>query len=380
MIDVAGVEARTPELGAWSSTSTGEPFGEWELPGMGDPAPRCGEVSASTFCDEAGHIQFQRHLCGRRECPECWSSQWAGPRTASVVSRLAAARYAEEGVGRRVVHAVVSPPEDSINTIRGYFEGRRKANEIAKEHGVRGGVVVAHGYRALEETKQRFQEEEPDLPLWRWIRANDRPWKEQVYWSPHFHVIGLCRDFSAAEERSDGWVIQNLSTGDRRFSPFQLHQKDGYRDMVGAVRYLLSHATFPANESRQAVTWFGSLHGTNFDPEAELSAGSWSTIQRITEEVVGAGLEDDDGDGGGEEDDDRECPVEGCDGRVHDIWGARMFLESAAGEALERDQRERVEAAYEWVAGLKQPPPGMKNPQSEEQAREALSVILEGEA
>lgn len=360
---------REPELGAWTPTDTGEPFGEWKLPGMGDPHATCGEVSATTFCDEHGHVQYEQHQCGRRECPDCWSSQWAGPRTVNVVSRLAAARYAAgEGLSRRMVHAVVSPPDDALpNTIEGFYEGRRRANEIAKEHGIRGGVVVAHGYRPLDETWERYQDLDPDLPLWRWIRSNGRPWKEQVYWSPHFHIVGLSRDTKAADSDDlDGWVFRKI----RSLSRYDgLRDRDGIEDMIGVVRYLLSHATFPAHENRQAVTWFGSLHGTNFDPEDELSDGTWSVIERITEEIVGSEGDNDDAQ------DERECPVEDCTGTLHDIWNARMFLDSAAGQRLDRDERRRVQAAYLWVVGDLQPPPGMKNPRTKEEAAEVVEHL-----
>lgn len=364
------VEGRTPELGAWSSTSAGEPFGEWELPGMGEAGPRCGEVRAAGFCDKKGHVNYERHLCGRRECPECWSNQWAGPRTESVVSRLAAARHAEDdGLDRRTVHAAVSPPEDSINTIRGFYDGRSRANEIAKEHGIRGGVVVAHGYRALDETKDRYRELKPDLPLWRWIRGNDREWREQVYWSPHYHIIGLSRDTKPADDDMDGWVFKKI----RSLAPYKGKiDREGIEDMASTVRYLLSHATFPANENRQAVTWFGSLHGTNFDPEDELSKSDWGDIQEAVEEIVGHRADDDEEGGGMEQE---ECSREGCESVVHEIWGARDFLDQYP-DVWSEEQRERVRAAYDWATGRSLPPPGLKRPRSREDAEEALEAIL----
>lgn len=366
-------EPRQGELGAWSSTSAGEPFGEWELPGMGDPAHDCGEWSAVAFCDEHGHVNYRSHLCGRRECPRCWSTQWAQERTVSVVSRLAAARYAvEDGLGRRVVHAVVSPPEDSINTIEGFYGGRSDALDLAKAHGIRGGVTVAHGYRVLDEVIDEYRELDRDVGLWRWVRENDEPWREQVYWSPHYHIIGLSRDTKPGDsEADDGWVFKKF----RSLEAYEgLRDRDAYDDMAGAVRYLLSHATYPTAENRQAVTWFGSLHGTNFNPETELSDGAWSVIQRVSEEVVGTSLEDDDQEGRGE--DREECQREGCESRVHDIWSARMFLDQYP-DVWDRERRERVRAAYEWTAGLVHPPPGLKRPSTVEEAEETLNVLVE---
>jgi hypothetical protein len=289
-----------------------------------------------------------------------------------VVARLAAARHAERmGVRRRTVHAVVSPPEDSINTIEGFYGGRRDALEIAKEHRIRGGVVVAHGYRVLDETIERFREVNPEKGLWWWVRENERNWRDQVYWSPHYHIIGLATDVEPGDEDRDGeWIFENI----RGLKPFEgPRDRDAYNDMAGAVRYLLSHATYPAEQDRQAVTWYGSLHGTNFNPEEEI--GAWSLIQRVAEEVVGddAELEDDEGGPGDRE----ECHVEDCEGHLHDIWSARMFLDSAAGQELDRAERERVRVAYEWTAGYVHPPPGMKAPQTREQAEEVLEHLIE---
>lgn len=356
------------------ASAGGEPYGEWQLPGMGDTGPECGEVSAVGFCDSHGHIDYRSHQCGRRSCPKCWSDYWGENRTVSVVSRLAAARYAEpDGVRRRAVHATVSPTEGEIKTIEQFYRARSKANDIAKEHGVRGGVTVAHGYRVKDDVEDEYRSKDPDMGMWMWIRRNERDWREQVYWSPHFHIIGLAVDFEEAEKRSDGWVVRNIRSLDAYKG---MRDREGTEDMVRAVRYILSHTTFPADDNRQAVTWFGSLHGTNFSPEEELSGGAWSVIQRVTKEVVGVDEEIDEESEGREKE---ECSVEGCEGKVHDIWHARSFLESAAGQELTREERNRVRVAYEWTAGVRHPPPGLKHPQTTEQGEEVVDHLLENQ-
>lgn len=357
------------ELGSWSESGA-EPFGDWRLPGKGESAPTCGEVSATSFCDEAGHIHYESHLCGRRECPVCWNGQWAGPRTVSVVSRLAAARHSEpEGIQRRTIHAVVSPPEDSIQSIESVYLGRREALAIAKDHGIRGGVVIFHGYRPTQATKDRYEDVGPGLPIWRWIRSNEERWKDQVYWSPHYHVVGLSVDTDPGDSNQDGgWVFKNIRSLEAYTGP---RDREGTEDMVRVVRYLLSHATFPDVENRQAVSWFGELHGTNFDPEEDISGGSWSVIERVTEEVVGSEGEE------SERAEDRDvCPVEGCEGGVHSIYHVRDFLETS-GHSLPRETRARLKVAYEWVSGFIEPPPGLKNPRSVEHAEEALEAMLQ---
>jgi len=386
-------------------------YGEIEavLPGKGVAAVDCGEYQPMQFCDEGNHVHFGEHLCGRRECPRCWSGQWAGPRTASVVSRLAAGRWAnDDGIDRRLVHATVSPPEGEVESVSPMFRNRKKAVEIVRgeedeedeedEGGVRGGVVVVHPYRATDEAKRRFRESEFER-LWRFVRENDRHWYGQVRWSPHYHVIGLCRDFEAAEKREDGWVVKNHSTGygvepnpsvDRRFSPFEsLADPEPYEDMIGVVRYLLSHTAVVSD--RQAVTWFGSLHSTNFcpdpsevedretDPElGPLSPGAWRTIQRKSEELTGFG-DDRSEEGGGDGEEKEECPVEECGGYLHPIWDVPGYIDQC-GDDLSREALTRLGKAYSWAVGdvEEMPPGGWPSPRSEEQAVEEFEGLLGG--
>ena len=41
-----------------------------------------------------------------------------------------------------------------------------------------------------------------------------------------------------------------------------------------------------------------------------------------------------------------------------------------------RQQQKRLAAAFEWAIGDRQPPPGLKNPRSEEEALEAFEEVL----
>lgn len=371
------------DVGAWSEDLDVAVYGEqeWLIPGMGEAGDRCGEWGPRDFCDVSAHVVMGKHSCGRRECPTCWSGQWAGPRTVNVVAKLAAARYAaEEGADKRGVHAVLSPAGGSIDSIEGFYQGRTDALDLAKQHGVRGGVVVAHGFRPTDDTKDAFEDADPEGGIWRYIRENRRDWREQVYWSPHYHVIGLGRFEDVTEgdpEADDGWLFKKIRTLDR----FEgLRDRGGYNDMAGAVRYLLSHATFPAEESRQAVTWYGALHPVNFSPEEALSDGAWSVIQREAESVVGnEGDRSEEGEGPAVDDEEEreECPVDGCDGHLHPIWDADDFMEQR-GDRLTDEEHDRLLTAYMWATGDIDPPPGLKHPKSEEHARESFNAMLTG--
>jgi len=261
----------------------------------------------------------------------------------------------------------VSPSPGEIESVTGMFEARTKAVEIAKDHGVRGGVTIVHPYRPTENTKKRFRESDYSK-VWRFIRENQHHWYGQVYWSPHYHILGLCRDFEAAESREDGWIIQNLSTGkgvkpnvrkDRRFSPFRsLTEEQPYKEMISAVRYLLSHTGIVGD--RQSVTWFGDLHSTNFcpDPEAArerktepelgpLSRGSWDTICRTVEKLEGDESDRSEDEEAVEEEKER-CPCEGCEGRLHPIYRVIHFMDKNRDD-LDQEAIVRLRKAFDWA-------------------------------
>lgn len=354
---------------------------EAPIPGMGQGTEECGTVVPQEFCDgEEAHVHFGRHLCGRRQCPRCWNSQWAGPRTTSVVQRLAAARWSQpDGLARRIVHAQISPPDGEITSVERMFEERSTAIQVAKDHGVRGGIMIVHPYRPTKAAKEAFWDAETDGGIWRFIRENDTHWYSQVVFRPHYHVVGLCADFEEAD--GDGWVIQNLSTGkgvepnpsvDRTFAPLRnLHDDEPYDDMISVVRYLLSHTADV--EGRQSVTWYGALHGTNFDPEEELSDGALATISRKCEELVGHA--DDNGQEANEE--ASECPEEGCDGHLHDIWAVPDYIDQR-GDDLAVEALVRLRTAFDWRVRDEEEMPmgGWPTPTSEEAAQEALGELL----
>jgi len=342
------------------------------VPGRSDPAPSCGEWAPREFCDECGEVHFAPSRCERRSCPDC-VGEWTRQRAVGITRRLTAARYAEEdGLDRRAVHAVISAPEGSITTLRDVYDGYSRAYRIAENHGVRGGVAIFHAFRVLDEVKQEFRAEDPDMGIWRWL-LTERPesWRSLTYWSPHWHVIGLCRDFAEdSPEDQNGWVARRI----RSLEPLTgLSDPEPYEDTVGLVRYLMSHATFEAESSRDCVRWFADLATANFQAEEQLSEGAIDTIDRKAEEAAKSGLED--GEGYSTEDDPDPCPDCGSTSRSR-IWDAKAALsDSRWCDSIGREKQKRLLAAFEWRVGDRMPPPGLKRPDTEERAREALSAL-----
>lgn len=361
--------------------------GPWTIPGRGAKGDRCGVVAPNGFCDaDDPHVTFGRHDCGRRSCPRCWFSSWRNPRTVEVTARLGAARYDAEGAGKRCVHAVVSPESGETGTIEQFYQNRSEAIQVAKRAGIRGGIIVPHGFRVKKRIQEKIEQEREAGNFsggdWKWVREHDCSWHNFVYWSPHYHVIGLSRDVDPSNV-SDEWVVHNIkrkrADGEvgHSLAPFTLTGSNGYKDMARTVGYTLSHATYEADSNRQVMTWFGDLHGSNFDPEEDISDGPWSKIHRKARVIVGS-EGDDGGDGAGDDDDDRECLRGGCEGTWHPIHEAPDFLDQR-GNDIPEDAYDRIHTAWLWDSGDLEPPPGLKRPTTEEGAREAFAEMLNGE-
>lgn len=370
------VETVDSGLGQWSEELDVASYAEgaMSIPGRGDPGSKCGDWAPREFCDECAEIHMGQNRCERRECPDC-EGLWIRDRAVGAVQRLAGARYAEaEGIDRRLVHAVMSPPEGDVQTLQQVSDGFRDAYRLAERQGIRGGVAVFHGFRVLEEVQDEHEAADPGKGLWDWIK-HDRPenWRDLTYWSPHWHILGLCEDMAENHpEEQDGWVAERI----RGLAPFGgLTDREGYRDMARVAYYVLSHATF--EEGRDCVRWFGELATTNFQPDEALSQGSQDTIERHVEEIVGPTQEDDESDAGGPgEDESRECEHCGSTSWSSIFQAGYALQDQGWCSRLEADRERRLVAAWEWVIGDRIPPPGLKNPRNEEEAIEALEALV----
>lgn len=347
------------------------------IPGMGDRGTNCGEWYPAEFCEECGTVHPGVSRCQQRGCPDCWDT-WTGERTEAIVRRLTALRLTRDaGVGRRVVHATASPSPGEVVSLEDVRRYRRRAQDHLRAAGVEGGVMVFHGFRATEDTKEAYEaaqqanEEVQERMhaaggLWQFIRESDPEWRDLVYWSPHFHVIGVAPEFEPDAADADGWILERLSTADALGG---LRDRPAYTSVAKMARYILSHATFEADGMR-AVSWFGVAHATQFDPEEELSDGALSVVERIAEEIVGEGVAVD----GAEE--EPTCEEEECDGALRPIWDANLFLGDREWvDRVGREAERRLSTAFEWAIGETHPPPGMRAPRSREEFVEAFDEL-----
>lgn len=371
MSAVSGDSGKLEEIGAWTEGSSGYAEGDWVLPGFGESHPECGEVVAGGVCDECGYVDWMASECGRRECPKCWSSSWRRSAARGAAERLAQFRaVAGEGIHRRTVHAVVSPPEGNIKSKQDVEALRSEAQEKAREHGVRGGVSVFHAFRATDEAKAAWGKAQDcgfEKGIWAWIREREEP-RRWMYWSPHVHIIGLARDFQEATGEGE-WVVKNVGS----LGEFHLREESGYEDMYRVLMYLLSHTTYDETRENAApvLRYFGELSTSSFTNEEKPEPWVCDVIEEMLRRVSGVEEErEEEGEGGLE-----PCPCEECEGAVIDAHKIDRYLSYPESEPPP-EALARMRAVRDWVLGRRLPPPGLKHPRTEEEAEEALEAML----
>jgi len=237
---------------------------------------------------------------------------------------------------------------------------RGRAQDIAREHGMDGGACVFHPWRVKESVKEEIPGDERGQ--WRYVRESDEPWREQVYWSPHWHIVGPCADFAADGQHED-WTVRRLSSTDRMES---LTDAGTYEGLAGMVRYVLSHLGYEIDAAKDGVTWFGAIHPTQFVPDEEISEGAFAVIERMSEQVVG---------NDGER--DTECDCEDCTGEMLPICKSKEHLQRPGWcQSISDEAERRLTAAREWIIGEIEPPPGLRHPSTPEEAEESLDQML----
>lgn len=225
------------------------------IPGVGPvTSAQCGTVRGAHRCSnpDCGHAELKYYQCHNYECPVCYRSaaHQAGlrieDRLQGVTSELR--RY---GVHTgRPVHVVMSPPPGQMHVTDDMPAVRRgQVYKYCQEIGMIGGVVVFHPYRIIPEIKQElryYNEKDNPETFWKLVHQDILKlgsWKDYVYWSPHFHIIGYFPDI---KEKSDdfesrtGWIYKNLKATD---------------SICRSVSYLLTHHAYRPGAT--GYTYFG---------------------------------------------------------------------------------------------------------------------------
>lgn len=347
------------------------------LPGFGKPGPGCGEYRPSGVCESCGEPTFAPHVCGKRTCPDCWGS-WAKESALAATERVQAFRETQPANHKRQTGHFVFSPDDVPRTLRGLRETRTEAKEVAKSKGVRGGSLVLHTHRLTEEVLTEYRAAEPKVGAWVWVRQEyGESWREVAVWSPHVHVVGLMSpEMSAGGDDGDGGVWHLIRTLDRYTGP---NDRNSHDDVYGAFRYLLSHAAVPTEETDDGLrsrSWFGELHGSKFSPEESLEPWKLKRLRRVIEEVADGAITEEAAEEYREEEESLEageCPCDDCGGVLIDVMRLDEYLRQAEPPP---DVSRVMEVCHDYRMGRLQAPPGMRNPSSEEEAREVVKELL----
>lgn len=356
--------------------------GHVKIPGYGHQPQRCQNLQPVGFCLN-GHPTLGASSCDTKGCPEHYRDGIERAVEAAV-ARLAAFRAVAEGWDKRMVHAVVSPDQGRRWSVKGFYDGRADAYDVAGEVGIRGGICVPHPYRTtdgFEELWRAVREHgEPDgRGKWRMVRDLAGPeWsavEELIEPAPHYHTLAAVRDLDG-EAVPEGYVVKNV----RSFRPFYMDAeavppgelvgeggrieetreeavRESYADMARTFYYLLTHGAVSFTENdhpRASYSYFGELHPSTFRPEEELTAEEWDTIQEWAAEVAGR---EPDRPGHG-----MTCPCDGCDAEVRPIGELTEWMDRAEWwEGLEAKRRNQLRALEAWaLLQVDRPPPGAR--------------------
>lgn len=328
------------------------------LPGYQGQPQRCIPLQPVGFCEDRGHVVLGRSDCQVRGCPEHWID-WVKKSVINQVARLAAYRYTQEGWGRRMVHAVMSPPQGGTWSADDLFDTRSDAYEVAEGVGARGGLCIPHPYRVSDLGEEIWTAAtetggaDPELGKWKLMRevAGDE-WDrmlELVEAAPHYHMlaaVGKTDEWNPPE----GWVAKNV----RSVAPFEIDDLEAYQDMARVSWYLLTHSAVQAG--RQTMTYFGDVHPAAFDPAAELEPEAWEQIQEMAARAVNETPEATEAEGTIE---GMECPNEDCESEVVPLRRLTEYLNDREWfDRLDAAQRNRLKGLFRWWEGGDRPPPG----------------------
>jgi hypothetical protein len=281
---------------------------------------------------------------------------------------------------RQAAHAIVSPPEGEVRTEEEYWDGRARAAEVAQSKGWRGFSVIPHPYRVTEEGKERFRAEDPEYGIWVWLRNDVEGMSRYTYWSPHYHIVGMTGADMEPAKDDDEWVYHFRRSVERFES---VCDRESHEDVYGLYRYLLSHTGYPEGSAKQTVTWYGDLANSVFVEDAteewqneKPSEDVLSDLEGEVEAVAGKTDDEDEGDAEAvldEDDEVGECCEGDCDGLLIDVFDLDQYLRQNDPPP---EVRRSMETARDWRLGRVEPPPGLKRPRSEEEARDAWEVLL----
>lgn len=233
-------------------TKDNKPFPGYNIPGMSEKSPDCGNVRSIIACSKGGTAHFKRVLrynCNSLDCPECYIDLTAHD-ARKIRDRFELVRVELRKAGLdpgHPFHVFLSPPPSMrhlpIDKLRPI------ALKYAQDIGIIGGCIVAHPYRGSPQVITAFREGRLDLE-----------------YSPHFHIIGFLPTGRPTEKSNDfhsrtGWIYGNKGNKNRKGAP---------RNIYHTAHYELGHASREPWHKHQLYSWFGVLHSSKIKTVVEI--------------------------------------------------------------------------------------------------------------
>ena len=229
------------------------------IPGTGQPSENCNEWIPIKFCSECGHLIFTKGNCNSPKCP-IHSTKWRYKRTATIFKRIYSHKLTFNTRSGHIVVSISNDDKAKLKTFDGFKKVTRSVVRFLKKKGVLGGAVIYHPFRIIPEYKRQiydiFNENKDtglgEFALWKTLSKKVKNWKDFVYYSPHFHIIGNY-NFLQEGNKEDRYFFKRI--GD--FMP--IGGATAQEGIIKCSMYQLSHVGIPKQWKKQSVIWFGSL-------------------------------------------------------------------------------------------------------------------------
>ena len=234
----------------------------WNVLGSAGKPRKCITALPLRFCENCGQVYIITGNCNTPGCPDC-SNRWRYQRTESIVKKLQSYSYEKK---LRLQHIMISPSDKDYKYLKSpeiisKFQ-KNKIYPFLKHKNITGGVIIFHPFRIIKEKKVELYEYYDDIDidlslgefaLWK-ILGRIKNWRDFVYWSPHFHIIGITNRSEAAT-LNDRFVFKNI--GD-------LQQ---ITDVIKVTMYLLTHIGVHKNNTSHNIKYFGVVSNSKWSFE-----------------------------------------------------------------------------------------------------------------
>jgi len=240
-----------------------------------------------------------------------------------------------------MIHAVVSLPQEEIDQLKtkeDIDELRSIVYRYCETKGFDGGLVIFHPWRLVQDKKEELWNISMGLDnwapgefgLWKTLIKLEN-WRDFVYFSPHFHIIGAA-SWLVPAFKDEGWVFKRI--GDLK-KPL---------DIVKCSMYLLSHLGVAVGFNAQSLFWFGALSNANWSLTKASDHVQDYTRDKIKELLQSFSVENDNG--------YLVCPT--CFEEYLPMSVAPIYFHVFDGKT-----RDRLKFCYSWANGTI-PPPSME--------------------